>query len=131
MAALIGAAPGRWPPPRLRTLLQLAPGPLLAGPGPLIRSLRAQAVFDRLHPKHDHLLVWLFAVSPARQRTGLGRRLMEKALAEADSAGVPAYLWTANPANVPYYRSHGYEVFAEAAIPGDVTNWFMERPAVT
>jgi hypothetical protein len=37
--------------------------------------------------------------------------------------------WTAKPANVPYYCSHGYEVLAEATIPGDVTNWFMERPA--
>jgi hypothetical protein len=129
VASLIGSAPGRWPPPQLPSLLTLAPGPILAGPAPLIRSLRSQRVFERLHPEYDHFLVWLFAVSPARQRSGLGRQLMQAALAEADAAGVPAYLWTANPANVPYYRSHGYEVFAEATIPGDVTNWFMERPA--
>jgi GNAT superfamily N-acetyltransferase len=129
VAALIGAAPGRWPPPQVRALLTLAPGPVLAGPAPLVRSLRSQRVFERLHPQYDHFLVWLFAVSPARQRSGLGRRLMQAALEDADSAAAPAYLWTAKPANVPYYRSHGYEVFAEATIPGDVTNWFMERPA--
>ena len=127
-AVLVGAAPGRWPPPQLRTLLALAPGPVLAGPAPLIRALQAQRVFERMHPEYDHFLVWLFAVSPARQRRGLGRRLMSAALAEADAAGAPAYLWTAKPANVPYYRSHGYEVFAEATIPGEVTNWFMEHP---
>jgi GNAT superfamily N-acetyltransferase len=128
VAGLIGCAPGRWPPPELRSLLTLAPGPVLAGPAPLIRALRAQRVFERLHPEHDHFLVWVFAVSPDRQRSGLGRRLMGAALAEADAAGVPAYLWTAKPDNLPYYRSHGYEVFAEETIPGDVTNWFMERP---
>ena len=129
VAGLIGSAPGRWPPPQLRTLLALAPGPALAGPAPLGRALRAQRVFERLHPQYDHFLVWVFAVSPDRQRSGLGRRLMSTALSEADAAGAPAYLWTANPDNVPYYRSHGYEVFAEETIPGDVTNWFMERPA--
>ena len=74
-------------------------------------------------------LVWVFAVSPRRQRSGLGRRLMTQALDRAEDAEVPAYLWTANPANVPYYRSHGFETFAEADIPGPVKNWFMERPA--
>jgi hypothetical protein len=54
---------------------------------------------------------------------------MAEALARADEAGVPAYLWTANPDNLPYYRSHGYEVIAEDEIPGGATNWYMERPA--
>jgi GNAT superfamily N-acetyltransferase len=131
MAVLVGCAPGRWPPPRLRSLLALAPGPLLAGPAPLARSLLSQRVFEAMHPEHEHFLVWLFAVSPKRQRAGLGRRLMGEALAEADATGVPAYLWTANPANVPYYRSHGFESFGERTIPGGITNWFMERPAAS
>ncbi len=88
----------------------LSPGPLIAGPAVLIRSLRAERIFEKRHPKYDHFLVWMFAVAPARQRGGLGRRLMAEALARADEAGVPAYLWTANPDNLPYYRSHGYEV---------------------
>jgi len=54
-------------------------------------------------------------------------RLEGDALAEADSDGVPAYLWTGNPDNLPYYRSHGFEVIGERRIPGGVPNWFMER----
>ena len=65
-----------------------------------------------------------------RQRGGLGRALMGEALAQADAVGAPAYLWTANPDNLPYYRSHGFEPFAEEIIPGGVPNWFMERAAV-
>ena len=129
VAVLTGAAPGLWPPPTLRSLIRLAPGPLLAGPATLVRSLGAQRVFEEHHPPHRHFLVWMFAVSPSRQRSGLGRLLMGEALARADAAGVPAYLWTGNPDNLPYYRSHGFEVFAEAPIPGGVPNWFMERPA--
>jgi GNAT superfamily N-acetyltransferase len=127
IAVLTGCAPGLWPPPRLGMLMYLSIAPLLAGPGPLVRSLGAERVVERAHPAYDHFLVWMFAVSPAHQRSGLGRRLMREALAKADSDNVPAYLWTGNPDNLPYYRSHGFEVIGEAVIPGGVPNWFMER----
>ena len=126
-AALVGCAPGKWPPPQLQTLLRLSPGPALAGPGPLVRSLIAERVFERMHPEYDHFLVWMLAVSPAHQRRGLGGRLMAEAIAESERADVPAYLWTAKPDNVPYYHSHGYRTFAEAKIPRDINNWFMLR----
>jgi GNAT superfamily N-acetyltransferase len=128
VAVLTGCAPGIWPPPELRSLAMLAPGPALAGPGVLARSLRAQRVFERRHPTYDHFLVWMFAVAPVRQRAGLGRRLMAEALARADAERVPAYLWTSNPDNLPYYGSHGYQVIGESGIPGGARSWYMERP---
>jgi GNAT superfamily N-acetyltransferase len=128
VAALTGCAPGIWPPPEARTLVMLASGPILAGPAVLARSLRAQRIFEKRHPDYDHFLVWMFAVAPARQRAGMGRRLMSQALARADADRVPAYLWTANPDNLPYYRSHGYEVIGEDEIPGGASNWYMQRP---
>jgi GNAT superfamily N-acetyltransferase len=127
VAVLTGCAPGLWPPPQLPAARHLAAGPLLAGPATLARSLGAQRVIEAAHPDHDHFLVWMFAVSPARQRAGLGRRLMTEALARADADGAPAYLWTGNPDNLPYYRSYGFEVLSQADIPGGVPNWFMER----
>jgi len=127
VAVLTGCAPGLWPPPRMRALRYLSSGPVLAGPAPLIRSLGAQRVIEAAHPSQDHFLVWMFAVSPTHQRRGLGRRLMSEALGTADSDEVPAYLWTGNPDNLPYYRSHGFEVIGERLIPGGVPNWFMER----
>ena len=129
VAVLTGCAPGLWPPPPVRTLGYLAPGPILAGPGTLLRSLQTERVIEGAHPEYDHFLVWMFAVAPAHQRTGLGGQLMRAALAEADLTGVPAYLWTGNPDNLPYYRSHGFDVIHEAPIARGVPNWFMERPA--
>lgn len=128
VAVLTGCAPGIWPPPELRTLAMLSPGPLIAGPAVLVRSLRAELIFEKRHPDYDHFLVWMFAVSPSHQRAGLGRRLMSEALARADTDQVPAYLWTANPDNLPYYGSHGYGVIGESVIPGGATTWYMERP---
>lgn len=130
IAVLAGCAPGLWPPPTLRSLIQLIPGPLLAGPSVLARSLGAERVFESGYPDHDAFIVVIFGVRRAHQRRGLGRRLMAEALATADQAGVPAFLWTSNPDNLPYYRSHGYDVVGdETKIPGGASNWFMERPA--
>jgi GNAT superfamily N-acetyltransferase len=130
VASLSGFAPGLWPPPRLRAARYLLGGSLLAGPMPLLRGLGAERIYERRHPQYDHFLVWMFTVSPAHQRRGLGRALMAEALDQADAARAPAYLWTANPDNLPYYRSHGFEPFAEEIIPGGVPNWFLERPAI-
>lgn len=128
VAVLTGCAPGLWPPPRLRALRHLGAGPVLAGPAVLARSLVAARIIENAEPRYPHFLVWMFAVSPSEQRRGHGRRLMREALARADADEVPAYLYTGNPANLPYYRSHGYEVIAEHPISG-APNWFMERPA--
>src|SRR5262249_54453949 len=86
VGVLVGCAPGRWPPPQLRSLATMAPGPIMAGPAVLARSLRAERHFERAEPEYDHFLVWMFAIRPDHQRQGLGRRLMARALAAADGA---------------------------------------------
>jgi len=128
VGVLVGCAPGRWPPPQLRSLAILAPGSILAGPGVLSRSFRAERHFEKAEPEYDHFLVWMLGIRPAYQRRGLGSRLMGEVLATADEARVPAYLYTSNSDNLPYYRSHGYEITGESTLPGGGPNWFMERP---
>jgi GNAT superfamily N-acetyltransferase len=128
VGVLVGCGPGRWPPPQLRSLATMALGPILAGPAVLSRSLRAERHFEKAEPDYEHFLVWMFGIRPDHQRRGLGRRLMGAALAVADEARVPAYLYTSNSDNLPYYRSHGYEVTGDSTLPGGGPNWFMERP---
>jgi len=128
-AVLTTFAPGRWPPPELGLMAYKAPGPLFAGPLTIARSLIGSRRLEGGHPAYDHVFVWMLGVSPARQRAGLGRLLLGEALAVADEARVPAFLDTANPDNLPYYRSHGFEVVGEAVLPRGAPVWFMERPA--
>jgi predicted N-acetyltransferase YhbS len=56
-------------------------------------------------------------VSPRHQRTGVGRALLNTALARADELGTDAYLETAKPENLPYYASFGFREIGETKLP--------------
>jgi ribosomal protein S18 acetylase RimI-like enzyme len=117
-------AAGRYPPPAW-TFFKYVPGFLLAGPAPVIRGLRASTVQDGGHPADEHVFLWFLAVDPQHQRSGVGRALLERVFEDAEA---PVYLDTANPANVPYYASFGFEELGRAALPRGATMWFMRRP---
>ena len=107
------------------TFFRFVPPFLLAGPGPIVRGLRVSAIQDRGHPEEEHVYLWFLAVDPRRQRGGVGRALLARVFEEAHA---PVYLDTANPANLPYYASAGFQEIGRAALPRGATMWFMKRP---
>jgi GNAT superfamily N-acetyltransferase len=117
-------AAGLYPPPAW-TLVYFVPGFLLAGPGPIVRALRFSAIQEKGHPHDKHVYLWFLAVDPKRQRGGVGRALLARVYADATA---PVYLDTANPANVPYYASNGFEEIGMADGPRGAQMWFMRRP---
>jgi GNAT superfamily N-acetyltransferase len=123
-AVAVTFAAGSYPPPA-HTFLRYVPSFLRAGPATIVRGLRASAVQDKGHPPEEHHFVWHLAVDPEHQRSGLGRALLQRV---ADSTEVPMFLDTANPDNVPYYASFGFEEIGRAALPRGATMWFMRRP---
>ena len=65
---------------------------------------------DAMHPTSAHwYLPWL-AVDPARQRDGLGGRLLDLSLRRVDRDGLPAYLETPNPQTIAFYERRGFQV---------------------
>ena len=116
---------GLYPPPAIRSTLRFFPGFLSAGPAPIIRGLRFSVIQEKGHPHDEHVYLWFLAVDPQHQRGGIGRALLARVYEEADA---PVYLDTANPANVPYYASNGYEEIGKAAGPRGAAMWFMRRP---
>ena len=67
-------------------------------------------------------------VDPAAQRSGVGRALMARVIADAATAAVPIYLETAKPDNVPYYRSFGFVETGREKLPRGASLWLMLRP---
>jgi GNAT superfamily N-acetyltransferase len=115
---------GRYPPPAW-TIAYFAPAFARAGPAATIRGLRYSAIQESGHPQDEHAYLWFLGVDPARQRGGIGRALLARVFEEAATA---VYLDTANPANVPYYASVGFEVIGESDAFRGAPMWFMRRP---
>jgi GNAT superfamily N-acetyltransferase len=68
----------------------------------------------------------MVAVREDLRGRGIGKTLIEHGLARASAEGVPAFLETGNPDNVPLYRHLGFQVVAaEPAPDGGPTVWFM------
>ena len=84
---------------------------------------------DKYHIQEPHWYLPMIGVDPAHQGKGIGSALLRHALALVDEKGLPAYLESSNPANVPLYQRHGFEVLGEIRA-GDAPPVFpMHRPA--
>jgi ribosomal protein S18 acetylase RimI-like enzyme len=81
-----------------------------------IDSGRLKVVFAMLekmgtyHPADPHWYLPLIGVEPAKQGHGYGGSLLRHALEQIDREGRTAYLESTNPANIPLYQRHGFEV---------------------
>jgi GNAT superfamily N-acetyltransferase len=56
-------------------------------------------------------------VIPARHGQGFGRALLRPVIDRADAEGLPCYLETAQPGNVPFYQKLGFGVIADMVEP--------------
>ncbi|GAA0798130.1 GNAT family N-acetyltransferase [Spirilliplanes yamanashiensis] len=85
----------------------------------------------RAHPAEPHWYLVVLGVRPERHGRGLGSRIVQAGLDRADRDGVPAYLETSDPANVPFYRRFGFEVTDPdlRLVPGGPPHIALRRPA--
>ncbi len=73
---------------------------------------------ERCHIDEPHWYLPVIGVDPKAQGRGIGSALLQYALARCDEAGLPAWLESSNPANVPLYERHGFRVVETIQIGG-------------
>ena len=84
---------------------------------------------DRYHPTEPHWHLPMIGIHPSRRRQGYGAALLRHALRLCDEQGVPAYLESSNPENIPLYQRHGFEVLGRIqADSSPVIAPMMRRP---
>lgn len=94
----------------------------------LARIQQAEEVMARRHPRVPHY--YLHAIGARRdcQGQGLGSALLKQGTRRCDEEGLPAYLESSSPRNVPLYERHGFEVLATEPIgEGGPPMFFMWR----
>ena len=65
------------------------------------------------HPSEPHWYLPFIGVDPAAQGQGHGTALLRASLQAVDRTGLPAYLESTNPRNIPLYESFGFRVTGE------------------
>ena len=82
----------------------------------------------RLMDKQPHWYLMALGIEPARQGQGIGSKLIQPVLAQADQAGVPCYLETETEQNVAFYQKHGFVVASTGPVPEHgLLLWMMVR----
>ena len=100
--------PGGWQVPLGRQLRSL-PGTASALGRRLPAGSSMLATMARAHPRDElHWYLHGIGVEPYEQGTGIGSSLMRAGLARVDGAGMPAYLESSKPNNVPLYEHFGF-----------------------
>lgn len=69
-------------------------------------------------PQEPHWYLAVIGADPAAQGQGHGAALLRSGLAKADAAGMPAYLESSKPENIPFYQYFGFTVREEVRLPG-------------
>ncbi len=79
-------------------------------------------------PQEPHWYLAVIGADPAARGQGHGAALLRSGLAKADAAGLPAYLESSKPSNLPFYEHFGFTVRAELRLPdGGPILWQMWR----
>ncbi|MEA1952289.1 MAG: GNAT family N-acetyltransferase [Planctomycetota bacterium] len=107
--------------------------PWILGRAAAKRFSQAMAEGDRLHAKHapgQHWYLFILAVGPHTQRSGVGTALIQHGLARIDRQGLPCYLETTSQKNVEYYPRHGFDMVEETSVGNGLLNvWgFLRQP---
>ena len=115
-------------PLSLREQLRMLPGMVrMFGLRGVSAAMRAMGELDRRAPHEPCWHLSVLGVAPERRRAGVGSALVRPVLERCDRDARPAYLETANPANLALYARHGFTVRDEVALGGGVRVWTMLR----
>ena len=95
------------------------------------RLARVASALAALHPPERHWYLGVLGADPLRRERGIGTSLLAPILARCDAERLAAFLETAAPENLPFYRGRGFEVVGETSVPGGPTIWAMRRAPST
>ncbi|MGD9101106.1 MAG: N-acetyltransferase [Anaerolineae bacterium] len=97
------------------------------------KFLAALAYLDEIHKREapgPHWYLWVLGVAPHCQGQGIGSRLIQPVLTQADQDGVLCYLETHAERNVVFYQRRGFQVVSDGIVPDQgVRVWTMLRKA--
>jgi GNAT superfamily N-acetyltransferase len=125
--AALWKPPGHWEL-SWGSLLRSAPQLLRAFGLRVAYALQVERAVEKQHPRDPHWYLSVLGTDPTAQGKGIGGALIRQVTDRCDHLGIPAYLESSKPENVPYYERFGFAVTGETRLGKDGPPiWFMWR----
>jgi len=107
--------PNQWKMSALTTL-KVLPAMLRSLGTKTPRMLGAFNAIEKVHPEPEHYFLEALGTTQQMQGKGLGSALIRPMLERCDAEGMPAYLESSNPQNIPFYARHGFRSTGEIVV---------------
>jgi GNAT superfamily N-acetyltransferase len=115
IGAAIWKAPNKWKMPN-GDMLRALPAMLRAFGTKAPRMMGAFNAIEKVHPEPEHYYLEALGTRQDMQSKGVGSAVIGHMLDRCDTEGMPAYLESSNPRNVPFYARHGFETTGEIVV---------------
>jgi GNAT superfamily N-acetyltransferase len=111
----IWKAPNRWKMPP-GDMVRALPAMLRAFGPRATKMIAAFTAVEKVHPEEEHYYLEAIGTRRDMQSKGVGSSLLRHMLDRSDAEGIPTYLESSNPRNVPFYARHGFRVTGEISV---------------
>jgi GNAT superfamily N-acetyltransferase len=111
----IWKAPNKWKMSN-GDMLRALPSMLRSFGTKTTRMIGAFNAIEKVHPKEEHYYLEALGTRQDMQSKGVGSAVIRHMLDRCDTEGMPAYLESSNPRNVPFYARHGFETTGEIVV---------------
>jgi GNAT superfamily N-acetyltransferase len=111
----IWKAPNRWKTPP-GDMVRALPAMIRAFGAKTPRMIGAFNAVEKVHPKEEHYYLEALGTRQDMQSKGVGSAVIRHVLDRCDTEGLPAYLESSNPRNVPFYARHGFQTTGEIVV---------------
>jgi ribosomal protein S18 acetylase RimI-like enzyme len=122
--------PGKYPMSLWQTIKLGLTLPFQLGWGGMGRGIQLFNKIEECHNQYmpePHWYLAVLGVEPVYQNQGVGGRLLEPILKQADGENLPCYLETDGEKNVSFYQKRGFQVVKAFELSGNLRLWAMRR----
>jgi ribosomal protein S18 acetylase RimI-like enzyme len=75
------------------------------------KALRRESNIKSKQPKVRMYYLWFIGVNPSSQKKGIGSKLLDEVINQAEQEGRPVFLETSTLINLPWYERFGFKIY--------------------
>ena len=93
------------------------------------KALSRESLIKKIQPKEKMYYIWFIGTDKSNQHSGIGSKLLQEIIEDADSKKLPIYLETSTLKNLPWYERFGFEIYHKLKL--SYTLYFLKRDQYT